>query len=138
MMRHLMRMQGMNNNGSDINRQRGASGLVMLVMVLFFGSLLTLLLKLGPAYMDDYTIQEVLEGLNDTKELSEMGPAEVRSLINKRLSVNNIRTLSTEGIAVDKDGGQVLIVVDYEVRSPVISNIDAVMYFKHAYDMSGQ
>jgi len=112
--------------------------LVMLVMVLFFGSLLTLLLKLGPAYMDDYTIQEVLEGLNDTKGLSEMGPAEVRSLINKRLSVNNIRTLSTEGIAVDKDGGQVLIVVDYEVRSPVISNIDAVMYFKHAYDMSGQ
>jgi hypothetical protein len=126
------------NNGSGINRQRGASGLVMLVMVLFFGSLLTLLLKLGPAYMDDYTIQEALEGLNDTKGLSEMGPAEVRSLINKRLSVNNVRTLSTESIVVEKDGDRILIVVDYEVRSPVINNIDAVMYFKHAYDMSGQ
>jgi len=124
-----------NNSGSDMKGQRGASGLVMLVMVLFFGSLLTLLLKLGPAYMDDYTIQEAL---NDTKGLSEMGPAEVRSQINKRLSVNNVRTLSAESITVDKDGDRVLIVVDYEVRSPVISNIDAVMHFKHAYDMSGQ
>jgi len=137
-MENLMRMQGMNSNWSDMNRQRGASGLVMLVMVLFFGSLLTLLLKLGPAYMDDYTIQEALEGLSDTKGLSEMGPAEVRSHINKRLSVNNVRTLSSESITVNKDGDRVLIVVDYEVRSPVISNIDAVMHFKHAYDMSSQ
>jgi hypothetical protein len=67
-----------------------------------------------------------------------MGPAEVRSLINKRLSVNNVRTLGAESITVDKDGDRVLIVVDYEVRSTVISNIDAVMHFKHAYDMSGQ
>ena len=133
-----MRMQGMNSNWSDMNRQRGASGLVMLVMVLFFGSLLTLLLKLGPAYMDDYTIQEALEGLNDTKGLSEMGPADVRLHINKRLSVNNVRNLSSENITVDKDGDRVLIVVDYEVRSPVMSNIDAVMHFKHAYDMSSQ
>jgi hypothetical protein len=131
-------MQGMTNNGSNIYTQRGASGLVMLVMVLFFGSLLTLLLKLGPAYADDYTIQEALEGLDGTKGLSAMGPAEVRSLINKRLSVNNVRTLSAESITVDKDGDRVLIAVDYEVRSPVISNIDAVMHFKHVYDMSGQ
>jgi hypothetical protein len=138
-MGNLTRIQGMkNNSGSDINSQRGASGLVMLVMVLFFGSLLTLLLKLGPAYMDDYTIQEALEGLNDTEGLSEMGPAEVRTQINKRLSVNNVRTLDAKSITVDKDGDRVLIVVDYEVRSPLISNIDAVMHFKHAYDMSGQ
>lgn len=127
-----------NNGGSDMSRQRGASGLVMLVMVLFFGSLLTLLLKLGPAYMDDYTIQEALESLDGTDGLSAMGPAQVRTLINKRLSVNNVRTLSAESIRVDKDGEQVVIVVDYQVRSPVISNIDAVMHFKHVYEMSGR
>ena len=123
---------------SDMHRQRGASALVMLVMVLFFGSLLTLLLKLGPAYMDDYTIQEALESLDGTENLSSMGPAQVRTLINKRLSVNNVRTLSAQSISVDKDDDKVLIVVDYDVRTPVISNIDAIMHFKHAYEMRGQ
>lgn len=123
---------------SDMSRQCGASGLVMLMMVLFFGSLLTLLLKLGPAYMDDYTIQQALEGLDGTDGLSSMGPAQIRTLINKRLSVNNVRTLSAESITVDKDDDKVLIVVDYDVRTPVISNIDAVMRFKHAYEMSGK
>lgn len=138
-MGNRMRVQGMNNNSwPDMNRQRGASGLPTLVMVLFFGSLLTLLLKLGPAYMDDYTIQGALEGLQDIKGLSDMGPAEVRSHINKRLNLNNVRSLSANSITVDKDGKRVLIMVDYEVRSTVISNIDAVMHFKHAYDMSSQ
>lgn len=131
--------QGMRiDQWTDINRQRGASGLVMLVMVLFFGSLLTLLLKLGPAYMDDYTIQEALEGLDGTEGLSDMGPAQVRTLINKRLSVNNVRTLNPENIKIDKDNDKILIVVDYDVRTPVVSNIDAVMHFEHVYEMTGR
>ena len=39
------------NNLSGMGRQRGASALTMMVMVLFFGGLLTLVIKLGPAYL---------------------------------------------------------------------------------------
>ena len=45
-------------------RQRGASTIGILVAVLFFASLLTLVIKLGPVYLDDYTVQGALEGLD--------------------------------------------------------------------------
>ncbi|WP_339751193.1 DUF4845 domain-containing protein [uncultured Marinobacter sp.] len=126
------------NNLSGMGRQRGASALTMMVVVLFFGGLLTLLIKLGPIYLDDMTIQEALESLDGTEGLSEMGVAQVRTLINKRLSVNNVRGFDAKNITVEKNGELVIINVDYEVRNNLFSNVDTVVHFKHEYEMKGK
>lgn len=127
-----------NTNRLPFRSQSGTSTLGILIVVLFFGSLLTLGIKLGPIYLDDYTIQEALEGLDGTKGLSKMTVGEVRSLINKRLSVNNVRGFDAKAITVKADGDQVEIDVDYEVRTSLVSNVDAVVHFKHNYEMTGQ
>lgn len=125
-------------NRASCQSQRGASTLAILVAVLFFGSLLTLAIKLGPIYLDDITIQEALEGLEGTENLGNMTPGDVRGLINKRLSVNNVRGFDAKNISVSKDGDLVKIDVDYEVRTDIFSNIDAVVHFQHSYEMAGQ
>ena len=126
------------NSLSSMHRQSGASALVIMIMVLFFGGLLTLAIKLGPAYLDDITIQEALESLEGTEDLSTMGPAQVRSLINKRLSVNNVRGFDEKNITVEKDGDLVIINVDYEVRKNLFRNVDTVIHFQHEYEMKGK
>ncbi|KEF31066.1 MAG: DUF4845 domain-containing protein [Gammaproteobacteria bacterium] len=126
------------NSLSTMNRQAGASALTIMVMVLFFGSLLTLVIKLGPAYLDDITIQEALESLEGTEGLSNMGPAQVRTLINKRLSVNNVRGFEAKNITVEKNGELVVINVDYEVRNNIFRNVDTVVHFQHKYEMKGK
>ena len=126
------------NNLSGMGRQRGASALTMMVVVLFFGGLLTLLIKLGPIYLDDMTIQEALESLDGTEGLSEMGVAQVRTLINKRLSVNNVRGFDAKNITVEKNGELVIINVDYEVRNNLFSYVDTVVHFKHEYEMKSK
>ncbi|AHI32270.1 DUF4845 domain-containing protein [Marinobacter salarius] len=126
------------NSLSSMHRQSGASALVIMIMVLFFGGLLTLAIKLGPAYLDDITIQEALESLEGTEDLSTMGPAQVRSLINKRLSVNNVRGFDEKNITVEKDGDLVIIKVDYEVRNNLFRNVDTVIHFQHEYEMKGK
>ncbi|TGN41049.1 DUF4845 domain-containing protein [Marinobacter confluentis] len=123
---------------SSMHRQSGASALVILIMVLFFGGLLTIGIKLGPAYLDDQTISKAVESISDTEGLSRMGPAEVRTLINKRLLVNNVRSLKPEDITIKKNGDTVLITVEYEVRDNIFRNIDTVVHFKHEYEMTGQ
>lgn len=126
------------NSLSAMHRQSGASALVIMIMALFFGGLLTLVIKLGPAYLDDITIQEALESLDGTEDLSSMGPSQVRSLINKRLSVNNVRGFDAKNITVEKDGDLVVINVDYEVRNNLFRNVDTVIHFQHEYEMTGK
>lgn len=126
------------NSLSAMHKQSGASAIVIMIMVLFFGGLLTLVIKLGPAYLDDITIQEALESLDGTEDLSSMGPSQVRSLINKRLSVNNVRGFDAKNITVEKDGELVVINVDYEVRNNLFRNVDTVIHFQHEYEMTGK
>ncbi|MDF0751944.1 DUF4845 domain-containing protein [Marinobacter sp. 71-i] len=126
------------NSLSAMHKQSGASAIVIMIMVLFFGGLLTLVIKLGPAYLDDITIQEALESLDGTEDLSSMGPSQVRSLINKRLSVNNVRGFDAKNITVEKDGDLVVINVDYEVRNNLFRNVDTVIHFQHEYEMTGK
>lgn len=127
-----------NRNLSAMQKQQGASAIVVMIMVLFFGGLLTLVIKLGPAYLDDITIQEALESLEGTEGLSAMGPAGVRQLINKRLSVNNVRGFDAKQISIEKNGDTVVIHVDYEVRNDLFQNVDTVIHFQHEYEFKGQ
>lgn len=122
---------------AGLNTQQGGA-LTMMIMALFFGGLLTLAIKIGPAYLDDFTIQEALESLDSTEGLSQMGPAQVRSLINKRLSVNNVDGFDPKNISVEKNGELVVIKVDYEVRNNIFRNVDTVVHFQHEYEFKGQ
>lgn len=126
------------NNLLSSASQRGASTLGILVAILFFGSLLTLLIKIGPIYLDDFTIQESIEGLDGTKGLSTMSARDVHKLINKRLSINNVRNLDPKAVTVKAEGNEVQVSVEYEVRTGVVSNVDAVVHFRHDYEMTGQ
>ncbi|WP_303291341.1 DUF4845 domain-containing protein [Marinobacter sp. SS5-14b] len=127
----------MNHFTPGFKHQQG-SALTMMIVALFFGGLLTLALKLGPAYLDDFTIQEALENLENTEGLSKMGPAQVRGVINKQLSVNNVRGFDAKNITVEKDGDSVLLNVDYEVRNNLFGNVDTVVHFQHEYEFKGQ
>lgn len=121
-----------------MKNQRGASTLGILIAVLFFGSLITLAIKLGPIYLDDLTIQEAIESLDGTENLGQLRPSDVRKLISKRLSVNNVRGFDEKQIEINKDGDTVLINLEYEVRTDLFQNVDAVVHFNHAYEMRGQ
>ncbi|MCK0106028.1 DUF4845 domain-containing protein [Marinobacter sp. S0848L] len=127
------------NNGfpKGMKHQQG-SGLTMMIVALFFAGLLTFALKVGPAYLDDFTIQEALENLENIEGLSDMGPAQVRGVINKQLSVNNVRGFDAKNITVDKDGDRVLISVDYEVRNNLFGSVDTVVHFQHEYEFTGK
>ncbi len=125
-------------NCNPIGARQQGGALVMVIVALFFGVLLAMAIKIGPAYIDDLTIQEALENLEGTEGLSRMGPAEVRRLINKRLSINNISGFDAKNISIEKNGELVVINVDYEVRNNIFANVDSVVHFQHEYKLKGQ
>lgn len=126
-----------NKTPAGLKKQQGGA-LAMMIIALFFGALLTLAIKIGPAYIDDITIQEALESLEGTEGLEQMGPAQVRTLINKRLSVNNVRGFDAKNITVEKNGEFVVVKVDYEVRNNIIGNVDSIVHFQHEYELEGK
>ena len=106
-------------------------GLVFVVMIV--ASAVTLALRLGPHYIDFRTIDSVMQGLPAT-QIHQMSKSEIREMLLKRYKINNIRDLNLrEVVAIERKKDQTDIVVDYEIREPLVYNVDALLTFSETY-----
>ncbi|WP_404368859.1 DUF4845 domain-containing protein [Marinobacter sp.] len=118
--------------------QRGVSVLGILVALILLGGLLTVGATLVPIYVDDLTIQEVVEGLENQKSVTDKTQAQIRRIISDGLNRNGVRDFDPKTIAVRQEGGRLHIAIEYEVRENLFSNIDAVVHFDHKFEIAGQ
>jgi hypothetical protein len=108
--------------------QRGISywGVVSLIFVVFFG--LQFFLAVGSAYMDDFTINKIVE------ERLKAEPNDVDSASLMTGLDQQFRDITAaDRMSVTNDGG-VEVIKKYEVRHNFIGNIDLVVHFEKKFD----
>lgn len=125
-----------------MNKQKGAVsflGLVFLVMLIF---IIFLAVKLIPAYVDDTTISSAVASIRSEPSLRQASVSDIRALIHKRLYVNDFSgtlgiTPERKAIQINTDKG-VSVDVNYQVKTHLFYNIDAIQTFHHHYQFGGQ
>ena len=118
-------------------RQAGMSSIGLVSSIALGLLLLTCTLKMLPAYIQNWNVQSVLDGVL-TEHLERATPltkAEIRTRINKRLNINQITALSSKQIEIEKTAEAYTIIADYEVRESLFSNIDVVMKFDNSVSL---
>ncbi len=113
-------------------RQQGWSFTGLLIVLLVAGIFITVAFKLVPAYADYYTLTSIMEDTIEDRALISQRKHDIESSVIKRLRVNNMR-LPKEFMTIEKDKGDVTLTIDYEIRTPLFHNVDAVMSFKQEY-----
>ena len=98
--------------------QRGLTltGFLVTAVILVFGALL--FFKIGPAYMEYYTIQKQIRIV-----ANEVGAADRRAVENafdRRADVENITAITGKDLEITKDGDGVVIVAEYAVKVPLV------------------
>ncbi len=115
------------------SHQRGASMVGWLVGAVALVSIITLLLRLGPHYLDFRTLQAVMDGL-PADQVHEMDFRSVRELLQKRFLINNIRSKKVRDIvSFERTKKDTQVNISYEVREHIVFNIDAVLTFSESY-----
>ncbi len=118
-------------------RQAGISSIGLVSSIALGLLLLTCTLKMLPAYIQNWNVQSVLDGVL-TEHLERATPltrAEIRTRINKRLNINQITALTSKQIDIEKTAESYTIIADYEVRESLFSNIDVVMKFDNSVSL---
>jgi hypothetical protein len=110
--------------------QRGLGAIGWLVLVFVFGSLLTLGLKVVPIYTDNATIERILDGLAAEPEMGSKSTGAIDKIIKARFHVNNIRDFDySKNLTIVRDNDGARIILDYEVRVPLVYNLDLIASF---------
>jgi len=122
---------GMLNRG----RQMGALG-GYIIAILVFGGLLTIASRLVPLYMDHNTMSNIMDKMQDETGLGVKTDFQLIDLMKNRFKLNNIRDFPIhEHTEFKRSGRGTDVVLDYEVRIPLISNLDVIASFKKEIEL---
>lgn len=115
-----------------IKRQQGASILGWLIILLMVGVLGLASLKLAPVYLEYYSITQIMKNLESDASLKGAAKPEVAKAFARRLNISSITSMTSKDYKVKKVKGKrgYVLVVDYEVRKPLLKNLSIVASFR--------
>ena len=116
----------------QLKQQRGMTFWGWLVILGILGIAVLVGVKLAPKYLDFYSIKSLI---NQVAEQDFGGTPKKRDIwksINKHLDINYIDYIKQEHLSVSKQKDGTHIMLEYEVREPIMGNVDTVLSFKHS------
>ena len=117
------------------NRQQGAMGGIILG-VLIFGGLLSMGARLGPLYLDHNTISTIMDKMAEEPGLGIKTDNQLIDIMKQRLKLNNIREFPIqEHVEFERSGRGTDVILDYEVRIPLIQNLDIIASFNKEIEL---
>lgn len=109
--------------------QRGMTLIGFIIVLGVVGLFAYVGMKLIPMYSEYYGVKQALQGLAAEPGISTQQPAKIEDLFFRRLYISYADNIKPEHVKiVRKDAGYVMT-VDYEVRKPLIANLDVVGKF---------
>lgn len=115
------------------SKQGGASFLGWIAIAAMVSVIGLIAARVGPAYVDYRTIITLIDALPADK-VHVMSKAEIYDALQKRFLINNIRDLDpTKIIRVDRKREGTNLVLNYEVRQPLMYNVSLVVAFDRTF-----
>lgn len=105
------------------------SWLIVLAVVVFF---ILVGIKMVPTYLENYSIKQVLENMQNDRKVRTMSPAEMKKSFFKRLKINSVYEFDRNSIKLKKEKFGTRFIVDYEIRKPVAGNVSILMVFSES------
>ena len=121
-------------------RQRGAGFLLLIVLIglaSFFG---TIALKIGPLYLNFWTVRSIMEEAAQQLDPTQDGGARgIVMSIEKRLYVNSIENIQGSDFEIERlDEQRFRVSLAYEERVHLFFNVDAVVAFSHQIEVGSE
>ncbi len=119
----------------NIKNQAGLSmwGIMGLLVLLVANGLVAL--KIGPVYMDNMSVQKVLESFKEPLKKERIAKKKIKQTITRKLLINNIRDLPEDKIVITQNSEKTKIEIKYEVRRNLFYNLDAVVKFNNVLEV---
>lgn len=110
--------------------QRGMTLTSFLVVAIVVGFGLYVAMKLFPMYQEYYAVKSALKGVANEPGVAGMEPGKVQEMFFRRLYINYSENVKPENVKMKRINGGWDMIVNYEVRRPLVGNLDVVGKFE--------
>ncbi|WP_374011804.1 DUF4845 domain-containing protein [Pseudoxanthomonas koreensis] len=120
-----------------MKRKQGGLSLVGFLMVLaVVGFAAYIGMKLFPMYQEYYSVRTAMKSLASEPGVADMDPSKVQDLFFRRLYINYSENVKPQNVKFERTDGGWRMKVNYEVRKPLVGNLDVVGRFGTTQDLT--
>ena len=119
-------------------KQSGMTFTSFIVVMSVVGFFLFILMKLFPMYQEYFSVKSALSGLSAEADIATQAPEQIKDKFFKRLYVSYSENVKPQNVRFENRGGAQVMHVDYEVRKPLIYNLDVVGKFSAEQTFGGK
>jgi len=110
--------------------QNGATMWGWLGILIMVGFLAMQAFQVVPIYFEHRIVRSALQDIVDSREFVDMTNKSIMRTVSSRLTINNVRSISSDAFKAMRDRtGDKYILVKYEVKVPIVSNLSAIVEF---------
>jgi len=105
------------------HRQKGISAIGWIIVAAIFGLLLITFFKVFPMYYDNFKLRAALEGMQTDTSIDPKSRREIWNSLQKRLFVDEVRSIKRENVKMERKDGKTTITVTYERQDDYVGNL---------------
>jgi len=116
---------------------QGFISIQWLAILIVIGVIMLCAARMVPVYIENIYVTDALKFvLSSNVDIHDLDKSEIKSQLGKYMTINAIGSVQSGSFQVHKTQKATYVNSVYEVRVPIIHNIDAVMSFKNQLDSS--
>jgi type II secretory pathway pseudopilin PulG len=119
--------------------QMGMTMWQMMFVLIIVGFVATAAIKMGPAYVDNHVVVSALDDIQKSyagSNMQEVKDQEILTKLEKYFEVNQVSDVIEKSAKVTRVKQQVILSINYEIRSNFMGNVDTVLVFKNEVDLA--
>ncbi len=105
----------------------------MFICVCVFAVFATCGVKMSPHYIDNWSLNSILTRIAEDPLNGTKSKAEIRKAIERQWITNRVEVIQPKDVKVTETEGLIIMDVSYEVRQPIMYNVDAVIKFENMH-----
>lgn len=117
--------------------QKGMTLLGFLIVLAVVGFFAYIAMRLFPMYSEYYSVRAAMKGLSEEAGIGSQDPARIQDLFFRRLYISYSENVKKEHIKLKRVGNAWQMDVQYEVRRPLVGNLDVVGRFEASRLLGG-
>jgi hypothetical protein len=119
--------------GQRFSRQRGIGLIAVLLIAAVLVIFGTVGLRLFPIYSQFMTVNSVFKDIAAEGGAGSRTMRELWTSAERRFTINQVDHVKREHVTVERRGEHRFLILDYEVRTNMLANVDAVVSFNREY-----
>ena len=118
--------------------QRGITLIGFVIVLGLVGFFAYIAMKLVPMYSEYYSVKQALKGLQAEPGIANRDPGKIQDLFFRRLYISYAENVKPEHVKIERVDGGWNMRVDYEVRKPLMANLDVVGKFSTSEQLTNR